>query len=157
MLEINGTLIVMAISFIIFMVVMQKIFYAPMYEVKEERNGYINENISSARKAQEEASNIAKNYDNNITQARIKANNLVMKSMADANQEKAELIKRVENEVNIQINTEKENISKDKNNAKEELKSQIIPLAHSISMKVLGEEIPLTGINQELINKVLNR
>ena len=35
MLELNGTLLIIAISFIIFLLIMQKIFYAPMTEVRK--------------------------------------------------------------------------------------------------------------------------
>ncbi|OGI22044.1 MAG: hypothetical protein A2287_09695 [Candidatus Melainabacteria bacterium RIFOXYA12_FULL_32_12] len=158
MLEIDGTLIVVIISFLAFMVIMQKIFYAPMTEIRQDRNNYINDNLEKARITREESGNIVKDYENTITQARIKANNIVFDSTSSANKDKSQVIGDTMNEVNNQVQIGRESILNDKNNAREALKPQIISLAHSISAKVLGEEVPLSaGLTEEMIDKALNR
>lgn len=41
LLTINGTLIVIIVSFIIFIILMQKIFYGPITEIRNKRNEYL--------------------------------------------------------------------------------------------------------------------
>lgn len=157
MLDINGTLIIVFVSFLVFMVIMQKIFYAPMTEIRKERRNYVDGNLNQAKATREEAENILKDYDNKITQARIKANNIVFEHTSSANKDKAKVIENTINEVSNQIKDERESIINDKSVAKEALKAEIISLAHSISAKILGEEVSLSGNTEEMINRSINR
>lgn len=157
LLQFDGTLIVMAISFIVFMIIMQYIFYAPMSEVRENRENYIDSNKKSANIASDEAENLAKSYTNKITQARMQANNIVFEKTNATKQEKAGILQNTNNETNNNINIARENIEKDRQQAIETLKPEVLALAHSISTKVLGEEIAISGISQEMIDKTLNR
>ncbi|EKE03891.1 MAG: hypothetical protein ACD_20C00134G0018 [uncultured bacterium] len=157
MLEINGTLIIVFISFLVFMVIMQKVFYAPIAEVRQERKNYIDKKLEHARSNREESDNITKDYESKITKARAKANNIVFEHTSLANNEKAKVIENTVNEVNNQVKAEREGILNDKSIARKALEPQIISLAHSISAKILGEEVSLSGITEEMINKSLNR
>ena len=157
LLQFDGTIIFMAVSFIIFMVIMQQIFYAPMSQVMEERDNYIKNNLDTAENIREQAANINQEYNDNITQTRIKASNLVADTVAVANKEKTGILDTTSKEVNNQAGLARNEILKDKDNAKAALKSEVLTLAHSISSKILGEEIPISGITQEMIDKELNR
>jgi len=157
MLELNGTLLVVAISFIVFLLIMQKIFYAPMTEVRGERARYIENNNNLATKSIEETENLTKNYNVKIATARTNANKAVIKATDQANKKKQSKLEESSQLVSVQIDSARENILKDKNNAIDTLKPQIISLAQSISSKVLGEEIPLSGVSPEMIDRAMNR
>jgi len=156
LLQLDGTLILMAISFIIFMFIMQKIFYSPMTEVRKERDNYINETRNKARQTKEQSAILEAEYAGKISEARSTANNIVLKSTSAASNEKAAVLDQKKQEINEQIRLAKENILKDKNAAQEALKLQVSSLAQSISAKILGEEIPISGITPEMINKHMN-
>jgi F-type H+-transporting ATPase subunit b len=156
LLQLDGTLILMAISFIIFMVIMQKIFYAPMTEVRKERDNYIEDTRNKARRAREQAALMQAEYDSKISQAKTTASGIVSKSTSTADNEKKAILEQKNQKLNEQINLAKKNILKDKNAAQEALKLQVSSLAQSISTKILGEEIPITGISEEIINKHMN-
>ena len=147
MLEIDGTLLVIFISFIVFMFIMQKIFYAPMSEVRQERKNYIDTNKDMAVSAKIESETLIKEYDNKITQARIKSNNLVLGSTNEANKEKSGILEEHSKKVVAERDAEREAIARDKANAKESLKPEILSLANFISSKVLGEDIPILNIS----------
>ena len=48
-MEFNGTFIVTIITFIIFIVVMNKILYAPILRIMEERKNFIEDNYNEAQ------------------------------------------------------------------------------------------------------------
>lgn len=156
MLELDGTLILMAISFLVFMVIMQKIFFTPMTEVRKERDNYIEETRNQARHTKEQAAIIEAEYNSKINQARAASNNLVQKSTSAANLEKSALLEQKNQKINEQLSIARENILNDKNAAQEVLKQQVSSLAQNISTKILGEEIPISGITPEMINKYMN-
>ena len=157
MLELDGTILVLAISFIIFVIIMQKIFYSPMAEVREERNNYISGNVKLAEDAVEEANKLLKNHESEITQSRIKASHLVSQSTTNANKEKARILEEVSQKADEKINFDREIIQRDKLNAKEALRQDVLALAFSISNKILGEEHSISGVTPEMIDKVLKR
>jgi F-type H+-transporting ATPase subunit b len=156
LLQLDGTLILMAISFIIFMFVMQKIFYSPMTRIRKERDKYIDEVINKARQAKEQAVILEAEYEKNITNARVSANSVVSQRISSANIEKSSILVQKTTKIDEQIKLAKENILKEKNESQEVLKQHLASLAQSISTKILGEEVPISGITPEMINKYMN-
>jgi len=156
LLQLDGTLILMAISFLIFMFIMYAIFYAPMMEVRKERDNYINDTRNKARQVKEQAVKLEADYKNKISDARTGANNIVTNSTSAASKEKTAKLEQKKQELNAKINLDRENILKDRKNAQEVLKQQVSSIAQNISTKILGEEIPVSGISPEVIDKYMN-
>jgi F-type H+-transporting ATPase subunit b len=156
LLQFDGTLIVIAVSFIIFMFVMQKIFYAPISEVREERDNYINQNVSVAQNTRQEAEDLVSDYNSKIANAKIKASQTVSDRAYSANREKARVLLVNSKEADKKVVSAINEIQNDKNNATNNLRNNVLALAHSISTKILGEEIPISGITQEMIDKEIN-
>ena len=145
MLEIDGTLLVIFISFMVFMFIMQKIFYAPISEVRKARQNYIDTNKEMAASAKTESETVIKEYNDKITQARINANNVVSTLTTKANKEKTDILEEHSKKIAEETKFSREGIEKDKIETKEALKPQILSLAHFISSKILGEEIPISA------------
>ena len=81
----------------------------------------------------------------------------MLRSTSEANQDKSGILEKHSEKISEETNSAREDIAKDKVNAGETLKPQIISLAHLISSKVLGEEIPISGISIEMIDKLISR
>lgn len=157
LLQLDGTLIVLIISFIIFMFIMQKIFYAPVRELKEERKHYIENNKAMAEQIKREAEVILKDYNSKIISTKLKANKIALNSTLQANNTKSAILQKKLEQVNSRINSYKQYIDHDKNEAKEALKTQVASLAQSISAKILDEEVAISGITSEVIDKAMGR
>lgn len=155
LLQIDGTSIVIAVSFIVFVIIMQKIFYAPITEVRQERSDYISNNNKIAGQKIEESEQLIKDYETKIAQTKIQSAKLVSQLTDEANQKKLSRLAEKSQQVNAQLNAKREELEKEKNNAVEALKPQIINLASFISSKILGEEIPVSGISREIIDKAV--
>ena len=157
MLDIDGTLLAIFLSFIVFMFIMQKIFYAPMSEVRKERKNYIDTNKDMAASSKKESESLIDNYNHKITQARVQSNSVVLNATNGANEEKSAILQSHSKKVGEETTSAREDLEKQKDTAKESLKPQVISLAHYISSKVLGEEIPISGITSEMIDKLISR
>lgn len=157
MLEFNGTFIVMIFSFLAFMAIMQKIFYAPVAEIRKNRQDYIDGNLQTADNHKEASEALLDEYNNKIKQAKSKAGSIIVEQTENANKKKASILEDASNKLSSELNSSREALNRDIENTKEGLKSQVISLAQQISSKILGEEVSISGVNYELIDKNLNR
>jgi F0F1-type ATP synthase membrane subunit b/b' len=155
LLELDGTLIVIAVSFIIFAFVMQQIFYGPMTKIRNERESYIDKNKKQAEDSLNKSEELLKNYHEKILQAKISVNEVISKSTASANLEKASIVKENSDIESEKIKQAKEITKQEKAEAERVLKIQIGTFAENIVKKVLGNQIQAPPIPIETVNKVL--
>ncbi len=155
LLELDGTLIVIAVSFIIFAFVMQMIFYAPMTKIRNERESYIDKNKKDAQDLFNKSEELLKNYHEKILQTKISVNEVISKATSSAAMEKASIMKENSDIEAEKVKNAKELTQQEKSEAEKVLKMQIGEFAHSIVKKVLGNQIQTPAIPLETINKVL--
>ena len=141
----------------LFMILMKNLFFTPMMEVKKERANYIDNNKKLALTARDNAEQMLVDYEKKITQARIEANDTVAKATGIANKHKYTVLQDTANKINEHLNLAREGISRDKNEAIKSLKPQVLSLAQSISTKILGEEISISGVSPDMIDRIISR
>ncbi len=156
MLEFNGTFIVIVISFVVFMIIMQYIFYKPMMEMKAQRDAYVDTNRRLADNADGESQGLIKEFNNKIFNAKAKSNEIVSAEIETANKERTKILQEKQNIMQDKIETAEQKIEEEKNNSIENLKPQIVALAQEISSKILNEDVVIANVTPELIEKTLN-
>lgn len=155
LLHFDATLIVILVSFIIFAIIMNKIFYLPMRRVIEERDDYIFINIDEATKINVNAQEIVNEYNQKIKTARISAQESLELHTNKAKEEKSKLILGAKTDAHKEINTAKELLNAEKNVAIENLKKDVAPLAQLVVSKILGTTVAISGIDTEKVDKIL--
>jgi len=155
LLQIDGTLIVLAISFIIFLFIMQAIFYGPMRAVKTEREKYIHANKKMAESAKIEGEKIIAKKQQRIMEARKLASEKVAKSTHEASLQKATVVESAKKDAQQEIDKCKSTFAEEAKIAKEELKNDVLVLAQSISTKILGKEVPISGVSAQVVEQIL--
>jgi len=155
LLTINATLVVIAASFIIFVILMQKIFYGPITEIRRKRKDYIKQMKAEADEAFLETQKLNKDYQENIKEARKKVFEKTTELMNEANEEKNKVLEDKKQEISEYLGEQKQIIQNDKTQAIEALKGQVMDYAYNISKKILGEEVSMAGLSPEIINKAI--
>ena len=98
-MEINATILVSAISFIVFIFIMNKILYKPVLEIMEKRQNYIESNKKEADEHHKKAQDLLADKDAKIADAQRKSRDIVA-SKADAlKEEKAGVLKETKDRV----------------------------------------------------------
>lgn len=87
MLSVNGTFLLVLISFVVFMLMMRAMFFEPVRKVKAEREEKLKGDQDSAQRAALEMTELQLNYENELKQARAKAQALVGSLQTQARQE----------------------------------------------------------------------
>jgi len=138
-MEFNATFIVAIISFIIFMLIMNKILYKPVSRAVEVRENLINGNYNVANSSREKISQIYANRDERLRKNAEENKKHTAEKLAEANlQAKNKTNAAKENSV-LQINDAKNDIHQRSQSLENELQGRIDELSNQISAKILGE------------------
>jgi F-type H+-transporting ATPase subunit b len=141
--DFNATLPLMAIQFILLTVVLTFVFYKPVSKVIDEREAYINGNLTTASEKLIKADELYNEYDEQLKVARVNAQAIISKSekeakdavaleINEARKDAAKLIERTNNELETQ-----------KSLALQQLETQVDELSQLIKEKLLGKEVVL--------------
>lgn len=148
LLEFDGTFIIIGVSFIIFMLIMQKIYYAPMFKVKKQRQNYVNENEKHAHIMSQAAKRFIQTHTAEIKETKGLAKQVISEAVQEANKAKHKTLKEVNDKALENLSNAKEEIEKSKEEAKASMDQEALNLAQIISTKILGEEIPIAKIDE---------
>ena len=133
------------------MFLIKKSLFKPIREVLEKRKAKADAEISDAVKAKEEALAMKAEYEQNMLEARDKANAILADATKTASAKSDEILKEASaNAVAIKAKAEKD-IEQEKRKAVNELKEEIGGMAMEIAGKVIEREI-----NEEDHNKLIN-
>lgn len=145
LLEINFTAVLFAVSFLIFIYLLNLTLYKPVGEIIEKRKNSIEGDYSNAKNLTEKAGNMLEAYKKEIKQAR-QESQCIIEEVIQAGQKKKEgtIITLLGT-----LNKEKENaikqIQEEQKVAMKQIESQIKTLTDLITKKVLGMEGSLIG------------
>jgi len=87
MLSVNGTFLLVFISFVVFMLTMRAVFFEPVRKVKAERERKLTGDQNHAQAAALETTELSRSYEDALKQARAKALALVASLQTQARQE----------------------------------------------------------------------
>ena len=85
-MEFNATFLVSAISFIVFTVIMNKIFYKPLESVMDERQRVINDAKSDALNSDNRANAILKDRDERLNKSLAESKKIVADKVNESNE-----------------------------------------------------------------------
>ena len=141
--DFNATLPLMAIQFVLLTVVLTFIYFKPISKVIDDRENYINDNLTTASEKLIKADELYNEYDEQLKTARVNAQAIIAQSekeakdvvaleINEARQDAAKLIERTNKELETQ-----------KSLALKQLETQVDELSQLIKEKLLGKEVVL--------------
>jgi F-type H+-transporting ATPase subunit b len=133
----------MAIQFILLTVVLTFIFYKPVAKVIDERETYINDNLTTASEKLIKADELYKAYDEQLKEARVSAQSVIAKSEKEAKDIVALEINQARLDATKLIEQTNKELEAQKSLALEQLEKQVDELSQLIKEKLLGKEVIL--------------
>lgn len=155
MLEFNATFIIAMISFVIFILIMNWIFYKPILGVIEERENFINNHYNDAKNSKDRADALLKDKDERLNKTLSDSRKIVSNKVEEANENSKTLTEDAKKSSQDKIAEAKKNLSLDEKNTTEAIKNNVKDLAENISSKILGENFGIDNVDYELVNKAL--
>ena len=143
MLEFNATFLVSMISFIVFIIIMNAIFYKPILGVIEEREKFINDHYNDAKNSKDKAQNLLEQKEKRLNETLSESKKIVSDKVNEANEKAKSFTDNAKAD------------SANKIQSANALKNNVKDLAETISSKILGENTTIDNIDYDYVNKVL--
>lgn len=137
-MEFNATFLVSAISFILFVFIMNAILYKPVIKIMEEREAFLKANFDEAEDARMSAKELADKKQSELAEARKTATNTVAEGTAKFKAENKAEIDEFEKAQKNRAEDEKAMLKTEAENSKNELNKGSAEISKIIVDKVLG-------------------
>lgn len=154
-MEFNGTFLASIISFIVFVFLMNKILYAPILNIIEERRNFINGNLNAAEQNNAKAASISEEKDKMLVSAKDTARAKYVETLDEFKTQRSEIITEAQDKAKEELLNSNYELSNVSNEAKMALKGKMTDLANDIVEKVLGYRSNVEHVDNEEIDKIL--
>jgi len=139
MFEFNATLIVAMFSFVVFMFIMNAIFYRPILNIIRKRENYVNGNYETAKTLESKAEEYNTEYQKKLNNAKEQEREALSAKIDNAQKKSFKTTQEANEKAKIEITSNKELIEKNKNELIDNINSNIINnLASDIVRKIAG-------------------
>ena len=139
MFEFNATLIVAMISFVVFMFIMNAIFYRPILNIIRERDEFVDKNYKEAKELENKAREIKDEYQTKLSDVKEQGRIEVAQNLDRAQKESFEISQNAKEQAKIKVQADKDEINVQKEKLYEEVNSNLIEdLSSQIIKKVVG-------------------
>ena len=152
MVEINGTLLIQILNFIILVAILGHFAYKPIMKVLDDRKARIKNDLDSAAASNAAAARLKETYEGQLREARVQAQDIVNKAVKEAQiQAQAQI-----DAAHVAIEKEKDNatkqIERERKDALEDLKTQVAALSCDIAAKIISKNMT-PDANDRLISE----
>lgn len=137
-MEFNATFIVSIISFILFVIVMNKIFYAPITKIVEEREKKLKNNYDDADWYNQAAEGILKVRNEKLLRTDEKSRSIIADKIETYNNQSKKVTTEAAQKSVEEIKARKEALNIEKQQAESVLNAKTKELAQMISSKIMG-------------------
>jgi len=153
-MNINFTLVLQIISFLILLGSLGKFLYRPLMKYLEERAKEANDILDSARQAEEKAKEYADRTQQALDAAKYEALKIKDETRRLADKERLDTISQAREEAHRLIEEAKKQVKKEEQDATKRVKTKIGDLSLEIAAKILGREISEVDHKQLIDNSI---
>lgn len=136
--DLDATLPLMAVQFLILTVVLDAIFYKPVGKAIDGRDGYIRSNRAEAEERLAKAEKLAEQYERDLADTRRQAQAVIAEAQAEAQKQAAETIAAAQAEAKAKQEETQKALDQERQAAMSSLEQQVDSLSQQILDKVLG-------------------
>lgn len=150
-----GSLVVQLLATTVMVFVVVKFFWKPIKANLDTRREYIKKNIDEAGKLNEEAQINLENSNKAIKDANVEARRIKENAETEALLARQKILNKAEEEANNKLKIAEEQIIKEREEAKQEIREEIINVAMMAASKIVEREINKED-NEKLVNDFLD-
>ena len=153
-IQINGTVIVELITFVIMLAILARYVYPEIVKLAEARQQAIAEQLKEAEKARADAEQSLKEAAAKLEDARVTAKSVIDAATKSGEQLRQELKQKAEDESKRTIEAAKKEIEAERDRAVQSVRSEVANLVVAATEKVIGETLDDTK-HRQLIERAI--
>ena len=136
--DLDATLPLMAVQFALLAIILNAVFYKPLGNAIDERDGYVRSTTADAEERLAKAEKLAQEYEQALASARREAKQLVEDAQAEAQEVGAKSMASAQQEAQAQREAVQKDLDAQKQSAMSVLEQQVDVLSQQILSKLLG-------------------
>lgn len=142
MIEFNATFLVAMLSFVVFIMIMNAIFYRPILNIMRKRDEYINSNYDEAKELSEQAEKLDIKKTETIQQTQNECRTEIKNVVENAQGLASKNVQDARTEVKNEIQFKKDSLVRESEALEGVLKSSVVTdLASSITSKFMSKDL----------------
>ncbi len=142
MIEFNATFLVAMLSFVVFIMIMNAIFYRPILNIMRKRDEYINSNYDEAKELSEQAEKLDIKKSETIQQTQNECRTEIKNVVENAQGLASKNVQDARTEVKNEIQLKKDSLVRESEALEGVLKSSVVTdLASSITSKFMSKDL----------------
>ncbi len=141
MVDINGTLLIQILNFIILCAILGHFCYKPVLKVLDARKERIKNDLDSAAKSKEDAAKLKESYEAELKDAQAKAQEIVDKAVKEAKVQAQAQIDEAHAAIAKTKEQATQQIERERKDALEDLKAQVAALSCDIAAKIISKNM----------------
>jgi len=154
-MEFNGTFFATIITFIVFVFVMNKILYAPILKIMEDREEFIRSNYKEAESNNVKTEELSEEKEAKLNEAKDDARDKYVETIDGFKARKSEILQDAQDKANDELEQSRNELRRVSDEVKQGLKNSMSELANDIVEKVIGYRSNFDGFNEDTVNNVL--
>jgi len=139
--DLDATLPLMAVQFLILVAVLNAVFYKPLTKSIDDRDNYIRTNLLEGREKLSKAESLTKKYEQDLAETRRQSQAIIAAAQADAQKIAAQKMAEAQAEAIALREQAGKEIEDEKQKAFQSLEQQVDALSRQIVEKLLGPSL----------------
>jgi F-type H+-transporting ATPase subunit b len=139
--DLDATLPLMAVQFLILVAVLNAVFYKPLTKSIDDRDNYIRTNLLEGREKLSKAESLTKKYEQDLAETRRQSQAIIAAAQADAQKIAAQKMAEAQAEAIALREQAGKEIEDEKHKAFQSLEQQVDALSRQIVEKLLGPSL----------------
>lgn len=137
MLEINLTLPIMMVMFLLFAIAMNAVFFGPVTRALEARKAYVAEQTDRASQALAESKTMQADYETRLKAAQVQAHEAIAAAMKEAEGKRQALLEQVKADVAKEVEAARASVREERDRAVAGLAGEVSAFSDLIQRKAL--------------------
>lgn len=147
MIEFNATFLVAMFSFVVFILIMNAIFYNPILGIIRKREDYISSNYEDSKRFEEDAKEYRDTHAAKMEQVQDKCRHEFKTSINSAQNIANDKIKAAKEKTKLVIQSKKDQLLNDEKQLQDQVNNTVVKeLASTIASKLLGQDTIVENI-----------
>lgn len=136
--DLDATLPLMAIQFLILAALLNAVFYKPLGKAIDERDGYVSSNLTEAKERLAQAERLATQYEQELAESRKQAQTIIADAQAEAQGIADQQVAEAQREAQAQKEQAQKELEAQKESAFQTLEGQVEELTRQMLDKLLS-------------------
>lgn len=155
MIDLNSTFFVQILNFVVLLLVLKKFAWGPLTKTLQERSNKIANTIQQADEDRAKASELKKDYEGQLTDARRKAQEIMDAATKRSEEEHQASVENTRHEIEQMKKAAQAQIQRDRDLAAKQLKGEMVAMSLAAASKLLAKQMD-DEANARLVNDFIS-